>query len=270
VKESKPVAHFVRDVNLPDGAKVLPGAVLMKSWEFTNPSTNWPEGSKLIFVEGSRDLLSAQEEFDVPLATTGQTVEVRCPIQVPSKPGKYIATFQLATKDRVPFDGHRCWVELIVSEEEKEQPQAEQPKVEKPKEQPQVEQPKVEQPKVEQPKVEQPKVEQPKEQPKVESKEQPKVVEQPRVVEQSKVVEPPKVEQPKVEQPKVEQPKSPEQKISKQDKVDQQIRQQYQAQLGVLENMGFTNAQLNLYLIHKYKGNVEQTVSWLLEMEKTR
>jgi hypothetical protein len=245
VKETKPVAHFVRDVNLPDGARVLPGAVLMKSWEFTNPSTTWPEGSKLIFVEGSRDLLSAQEEFDVPLAATGQTVEVRCPIQVPSKPGKYIATFQLATKDRVPFDGHRCWVELIVSEEEKEP--VEQPKVEKPasKEQPKVEQPKLES--KEQPKVEQPKVELKVEQPKVEQ---------------------PKVEQPKVEQPKVE-PK-PEQKMSKQDKVDQALRQQYQAQLGVLENMGFTNAQLNLYLIHKYKGNVEQTVSWLLEMEKTR
>jgi len=239
-KEAKPVAHFVRDVNLPDGAKVLPGAVLMKSWEFTNPSTStWPEGSKLVFVEGSRDLLAATEEFDVPLAVAGQTVEVRCPIQVPSKPGKYVATFQLATKERVPFDGHRCWVELIVSEEEKEHP-VEQPKVEQ-KAQPKVEQPKVEQPKVEQPKVEQPKVEQPK-------------------AEQ-------KPEQPKPE-PKPEAPK--EQKLSKQDKVDQAIREQYKAQLAVLEGMGFANAQLNLYLIHKYKGNIEQTVSWLLEMEKTR
>jgi len=261
-KEAKPVAHFVRDVNLPDGAKVLPGAVLMKSWEFTNPSTStWPEGSKLVFVEGSRDLLASTEEFDVPLAVAGQTVEVRCPIQVPSKPGKYVATFQLATKESVPFDGHRCWVELIVSEEEKEQP-VEQPKVEQ-KAQPKVEQPKVEQPKVEQPKVEQPKVEQPKvEQPKVE---QPKV-EQPKV-EQPKVEQKP--EQPKPEvQPKPEAPK--EQKLSKQDKVDQAIREQYKAQLAVLEGMGFANAQLNLYLIHKYKGNIEQTVSWLLEMEKTR
>jgi len=45
---------------------------------------------------------------------------------------------------------------------------------------------------------------------------------------------------------------------------------QYKNQLSMLETMGFSNSQLNLYLIHKYKGNVEQTVSWLLEMEKTR
>jgi len=116
---AKPVAHFVRDVNLPDGVTVLPGVVLIKSWEFNNPSSaSWPEGSRLIFVEGSSEILG-KEEFEVPVAGPGQTVEVSCPIQVPAKAGKYMATFQLADKEGTPFDGHRCWVELVVAEEEK-------------------------------------------------------------------------------------------------------------------------------------------------------
>jgi outer membrane biosynthesis protein TonB len=229
----KPIAHFVRDVNLPDGAKVLPGAILMKSWEFTNPSTvNWPEGSKLIFVEGSRELLATQE-FDVPQASPGQTVEVRCPLQVPSKAGKYMATFQLATKDREAFDGHRCWVELVVTEEEKEPVQPQQAPV------------------------------QPQQAP-VQQQQAPVQPQQAPVQPQTQKPQP----KPAEVQPKVETKE--EIKMSKYDKVDQALREQYKNQLVVLESMGFSNTQLNIYLIHKYKGNIEQTVSWLLEMEKTK
>jgi len=234
--QKKPAAHFVRDVNLPDGATVLPGAILMKSWEFANPtSVTWPEGSKLIFVEGSRDLLSATEEFEVPRAAPGQTIEAKCPIQVPSKPGKYVATFQLATKDREPFEGHRCWVELVVAEEE----------------------PKPVPISIPEPKAEE--LSKPQTQPKTESKPV-----------EALPIEQPKEELKIVAQKPVEEPKPVEQKLSKQDQVDQALREKYNGQLDVLESMGFTNAQLNLYLIQKHKGNVEQTVSWLLEMEKTR
>jgi len=225
----KPVATFVRDVNLPDGAKVLPGAILMKSWEFNNPSSvQWPEGSKLIFLEGSRDLLASTEEFDVPRAAAGQTVEVRCPIQVPSKPGKYIATFQLATKERDLFDGHRCWVELIVTEEEKEQskPEVAQSKPEVAQSKPEVAQPK-------------PEVTQPK----------------------------PVPSQP---QPVVAQPK-PQPKEQKQDPATVALMEKFKKELATLESMGFSNTQLNLHLLsQKYKGNIEQTVTWLLDMEKSR
>jgi outer membrane biosynthesis protein TonB len=205
----------------------------MKSWEFANPtSVTWPEGSKLIFVEGSRDLLSATEEFEVPRAAPGQTIEAKCPIQVPSKPGKYVATFQLATKDREPFEGHRCWVELVVAEEE----------------------PKPVPISIPEPKAEE--LSKPQTQPKTESKPV-----------EALPIEQPKEELKIVAQKPVEEPKPVEQKLSKQ---DQALQEKYNSQLGVLESMGFTNAQLNLYLIQNHKGNVEQTVSWLLEMEKTR
>jgi len=241
----------VRDVNLPEGAKVLPGAILMKSWEFTNPSTvTWPEGSKLIFLEGSRELLAAQDEFDVPPAAPGQTVEIRCPLQVPSGAGKYMATFQLATKDREAFDGHRCWVELVVTEEEKVPVQPQEAPV-------QLQQVPVQS--------------QPQQVPVQSQPQQVPVQSQPR-----EVPVPPQPRQVPVPQPQQVQPTQPkvetkeEFKLSKYDKVDQALREQYKNQLVVLESMGFSNAQLNIYLIHKYKGNIEQTVSWLLEMEKTK
>jgi len=241
----KPVAHFVRDVNLPDGAKVLPGVVLVKSWEFNNPSSvAWPAGSKLVFVEGSSEILG-KEEFEVPVAGPGQTVEVSCPIQVPAKAGKYIATFQLADKEGSPFGGHRCWVELVVADEEKK-PQAQpvQPQPVQPVQPVQVQpvQPVQVQPVQPQPVQPQPAQPQPA---------------------QAKP-------QPAQAKPEAKPEQKADQKSSKQDEVDKALLEQYKNQLNVLETMGFANSQLNLYLIHKYKGNVEQTVSWLLEMEKTR
>jgi len=227
---TRPVANFVRDVNLPDGALVIPGNSLFKSWEFVNPSAaSWPEGSKLVFTQGNRELLGDVEEFPSPLAAPGQKVEVSSPIQVPSKSGRYQATFQLHDKDRVPFDGHRCWVELVVAEDDKKAPVAAPVTAEASK----------------------------------------VIVEA--IVEASKViVEAPKVivEAP-VAVPKQGQEAPKESKVQVDD-VDALLKEKYQVPLSTLEKMGFSNLQLNLYLIHKYKGNIEQTVTWLIEMEKSQ
>jgi len=90
-------------------------------------------------------------------------------------------------------------------------------------------------------------------------------------VEAPKPAEAPKapVEAPKVEPSKPEVVESKETKV-KTDDVDALLKEKYQVQLTTLAKMGFSNLQLNLYLIHKYKGNVEQTVTWLIEMDKSR
>jgi len=41
----------------------------------------------------------------------------------------------------------------------------------------------------------------------------------------------------------------------------------YASSLGVLEKMGFANEKLNSTLLDRSQGNIEQVVSWLLEME---
>jgi len=121
-KQLPNVAQFVRDVNLSETAQVMPGQTLMKNWEFINAGTaKWPEGTSLLFVQGDRELLGSGEEFSVPLADVGQKVAITCPIKVPTKSGRFHATFQLVDKDRIPFEGHRCWVELVVANEEKKE-----------------------------------------------------------------------------------------------------------------------------------------------------
>jgi len=195
-------SEFVKDVNFPDGSIVAPGS-LVKHWLLKNSgSTQWPEGSKLIFLRGNRELLGEVEEFPVPLAQPGESVEVSCPISVPAKSGRYSAYFQLADKDRSVF-GHRFWIEIIVKAEEK-QPVKE----------------------VKQPAKE---VKQPAKEAQVEDK--------------TKVVQGLSSTLP--------------------------VEPKYGSALGVLEKMGFVNEKLNLSLLERSQGNIEQVVSWLLEMENS-
>jgi hypothetical protein len=60
----------------------------------------------------------------------------------------------------------------------------------------------------------------------------------------------------------------PEKPESKADAEARAAQQPYQAQLDILNKMGFDNAELNLYLLGKAKGDLQQVVPWLLEMRK--
>jgi len=196
-KESAFAADFVQDVNIPDGSVVGPGTVI-KQWKLKNAgSAKWPEGSKIIFLRGARELLSEREEFEAPLAEPGQVVEVAVPLVVPEKPGRYSAYFQLADKDRNVF-GHRFWVELVVKEEEKRI---------------------------------QPAPSAPAKEPVVEVKE-------------------------KVAQGLTNTIPTP-------------APSKHAASLSVLEKMGFVNEKLNVSLLERSQGNIEQVVTWLLEMENS-
>jgi next-to-BRCA1 protein 1 len=199
--EQKFATEFVQDINIPDGSVVAPGTVI-KQWRIKNSgATKWPEGSKLIFLRGNRELLAEREEFEVPLAEPGQAVEVACPIAVPEKAGRYSAYFQIADKDRAVF-GHRFWIEFVVAEKKKETKE----EIVAPSTEP------------------------------MDSK---KVVQG--LASILPVPEPTPV---------------PTKPLSK-----------YASSLSVLEKMGFVNEKLNTSLLERSQGNMEQVVSWLLEME---
>jgi len=194
-------AEFVQDVNIPDGSVVVPGTVV-KQWRLKNTgAAKWPEGSKIIFLRGARELLAEREEFEVPLAEAGQVVEVAVPISVPEKAGNYSAYFQLADKDRTVF-GHRFWVEFVVKEEEKRI---------------------------------QPALSGPVNEPQVEAKE--------KVVQGLNSTIPTPTPAP--------------------------APTKYASSLSVLEKMGFVNEKLNTSLLERSQGNIEQVVTWLLEMENS-
>jgi hypothetical protein len=210
------VVEFVRDINLPDGTTVLPDVTLIKSWELKNAgTTKWPEGSKLIFLRGHRELLGEVEEFPVPLAEPGQLVEVSCPIKTPTKPGQYSAYFQVADKDRSLFEGsHRFWVEIVVKAEEK-RPQPVEKKEYDPKPE--------------------------------------------KIVQGLSSTIPSSSSTTVASTASTTSPAPAPATPSK-----------YAPQLSVLEKMGFVNDKLNSKLLERSQGNIEQVVSWLLEMEKTQ
>jgi hypothetical protein len=211
-------AEFVQDVNIPDGSVVVPGTIV-KQWRLKNTgAARWPEGSKIIFLRGARELLSEREEFEVPLAEPGQSVEAAVPIIIPQKAGRYSAYFQLADKERTVF-GHRFWVEFVVKEEEKrikEEEKRIQPAPSAPLKEPQA----------------------PLKEPQVEVKE--KVVEV-----KEKVVQ------------------------GLNSTIPTPAPSKYASSLGVLEKMGFVNEKLNISLLERSQGNIEQVVTWLLEMENS-
>jgi len=224
-KKSELNAEFVKDLNYPDGSSISPGITFIKQWQLKNTGPiGWPEGSKLIFLRGNRELLGEQEEFNVPLAQSDQIVDISCPINVPLKAGSYSAYFKLADKDRNVF-GRRFWIEFTVPEEKGAPPS-------------------------------------PKKETKTEIIEDKK--------EDGKVAlginsiipiptapittMPPQTSNsvPSVPAPAVTVPEVPA---------------KYSTALGVLERMGFVNQQLNISLLERGKGNIEQVVTWLLEME---
>lgn len=88
----------------------------MKTWRVENIGEDWPVGTKLIFLRGDREI-SAQEEFDVPRARAGETVDVSALIVTPSGVDRRCTAFySLADADRNPF-GPRLWVDILVVNE---------------------------------------------------------------------------------------------------------------------------------------------------------
>jgi next-to-BRCA1 protein 1 len=115
-QEGIALARYVRDVTLPDGSEVAPGAQLVKVWRFRNESSKpWPEGSHLLWVGKKSDRLGAPESTPVPVCQPGQEVDVSVPLVAPAQAGRYTAYFRLAGPLGKRF-GQRVWVSISVVE----------------------------------------------------------------------------------------------------------------------------------------------------------
>jgi len=112
-KGDKLKIRFVENVTIPDRAVVTPGQTLIKTWRVeNNGNTDFPEGTKLIFLRGDRSI-STEEEFPVTGCKVGQSVEISAVIMTPTKPGRHTAVFRLADGERIPF-GPRLWCDFVV------------------------------------------------------------------------------------------------------------------------------------------------------------
>lgn len=102
-------AQFARDLSIPDGAQVSPGATFLKRWQLENcGNTTW-NGYQAVRVDGSYGPLS----IDVSSIAPDALGEVRTDMTAPSEPGLHRATYQL----RGPHGnfGQKFWVEINVT-----------------------------------------------------------------------------------------------------------------------------------------------------------
>jgi len=112
--EAKPAMRFVRDVTFPDGTKVQPGSVFVKTWRVRNDgAASWTAGTVLVTAGG--DLLTAADlSISVPLATSGEEVDISATMTAPAATGRHTAYFRLQ-KDGTSF-GQRLWADVRVED----------------------------------------------------------------------------------------------------------------------------------------------------------
>uniref|UniRef100_A0A061RMH4 Next to BRCA1 gene 1 protein n=1 Tax=Tetraselmis sp. GSL018 TaxID=582737 RepID=A0A061RMH4_9CHLO len=118
----KPKVRMVEDVTLPDGAKVLPGQTVVKTWRLRNSGClPWdPTGCGLVLLWVGGDGLGAPPATPQCVSSKApeedEEVEVSVTLKVPEKPGRYTAYFRMA-QNGVPEPmrfGPRIWAQLMV------------------------------------------------------------------------------------------------------------------------------------------------------------
>jgi hypothetical protein len=112
-------AEFVKDVTIPDGEIVTPGAPFTKTWRLINSGTcTWDDSYALVLVDG--DLDGAPKTF--PLSKTvapGEGLDLSIPIIAPLAPGDHHASWLLRdgggnTFGVGPQHEWPIWVRVIV------------------------------------------------------------------------------------------------------------------------------------------------------------
>lgn len=106
---------FLKDVTLPDSSEVGTNEKLQKVWRLLNSGPiTWPVGSCLVYISG--DKLSATESVIIDREVLpDETIDISFNFTAPSKPGRYISHFRMASPDGQLF-GQRIYIDIIVDE----------------------------------------------------------------------------------------------------------------------------------------------------------
>jgi hypothetical protein len=105
-------ASLVRDVTLPDGARVRANASLTKVWRLQNSgSAPWPNGATLGFVGGSD--FSAVPTAIPDGVEPGAVVDITLRCTAPARAGRYVGYWRLIDPRGAPF-GERIWLDVDV------------------------------------------------------------------------------------------------------------------------------------------------------------
>jgi hypothetical protein len=111
-----PQAKFVSDVSVHDGAEIVVGESIVKTWRVRNssPTVTWPENARLLNVGGSL-LGGPAEGVPVPAVRPGEMCDISVPFVMPDVPGKYTSFWRLTTGPPLNARfGHRFWILVTV------------------------------------------------------------------------------------------------------------------------------------------------------------
>lgn len=112
-KTARPKAKLIKELTLPDRSSLPANTTQIKIWQVMNSGREqWPAGTKLIFFRGDRQI-SAEEEFPVTQAKANEVVEVCVVLNLPKDAGRYTAYYRLADAERNCF-GPRLWADIFV------------------------------------------------------------------------------------------------------------------------------------------------------------
>jgi len=74
-------------------------------------NTDWPTGTKLVFVSGNREFC-ADNRFEVAPAKSGEVVDVNAVLTTASQPQRQVAYFRLTDPEKGYF-GPKFWVDVF-------------------------------------------------------------------------------------------------------------------------------------------------------------
>ncbi|OMJ15164.1 Next to BRCA1 gene 1 protein [Smittium culicis] len=107
-------AFFVEDLTIPDNTIVGPNEKFVKIWSIANVGdVKWPEGTKIVFLEGTSMGEYGKTEFPVVIGNTYEKTSVAVDMVSPSSPGRYVSKWRLSTQNGGLF-GDLIWCDILV------------------------------------------------------------------------------------------------------------------------------------------------------------
>lgn len=105
-------ASFVADMSIDDGTVVPANTSFVKVWRLRNDGERaWPEGTTLTHIFGPR--MAKVGTVTVPALPAGEEVDIAVEMVAPAEPGHYVSHWRLSSLRGYKF-GHRVWADVSV------------------------------------------------------------------------------------------------------------------------------------------------------------
>jgi uncharacterized lipoprotein YbaY len=106
-----PQMTFVRDVAVPNGATLDPGARFNRIWRVRNDGTCYWDNFRLVFANG--DQIGGPASVRVPNTEPGASADITVPLVAPSAPGRYRGHWVMQADNGATFGG--LIVDIVVA-----------------------------------------------------------------------------------------------------------------------------------------------------------